>query len=638
MADKSLTKTPASAAVARQFAAALKLHQDGAFVEAGAIYEAIVELEPNYFDALHMLGLLSSQTGNFNDTIDFLGRAVAVNPHSASAHFNLANAFKVLRRFGVAVDSYDAVILLNPIYANAEYNRAMALNELQQYEAAVLGFERAIVLKPDSIPAHLNCGHSLQILRRFVLALHRYDNVIRLSPGDDIAHSNKGNCLYQLQDFVGALRSFDDSIALNQKSRETYYNRGNTLVELGQHESATHSYDHALAISADYPRANYGRGNALFGLKKFHAAADSYHLALVLQPDYPEAASNRGNAQRELKQFGAAMDSYRSAIALRPEFAIVHWNRSLLMLLTGDLASGWLEYEWRWKHKKAEIDARDFRSPLWLGEESLEGKTILLHSEQGLGDTIQFCRFASLVQALGAQVTLEVPQALLGLMEDVGGFHTLVANGNAPDDFDFHCPLMSLPLAFGTTLDSIPKSMRYLHCDSARLAQWQHRLGLRTQPRIGLVWRGSRHNSNDAGRSVSLWDLLRSLPNGFQYVSLQKEVDEADQAALRCHKNVFDFQLDLHDFSDTAALCEAMDLIISVDTSVAHLAGAMGKKLFVLLPFVPDWRWLLDRTDSPWYDSATLFRQDRPDSWDSVLHEAGQAVLHCDFGELTTEP
>jgi tetratricopeptide (TPR) repeat protein len=631
VANERIPATPGTSTVAGQFAAALRLHNDGAFDQAAVLYSAIVALEPQHFDALHMLGLLASQTGKFLTTVDFLERAIAVNPRSASAHFNLANALKVLRRFEVAVGSYDAVILINPGYAGAEYNRAMALSELHQHESAVLGFERAIVLKPESILAYLQCGHALQHLQRYALATQMYDDVIRLSPDNYVAHSNKGSCLYQLHDFAGALLSFDVSIALHPQSRETHYNRGNTLVELGQHERATQSYDHALAISADYPKAQYGRGNALFGLKKYYAASDSYRQALDLQPDYAQAAANLGNAQRELKLFDSAMDSYATALAMHPELAIVHWNRSLLMLLTGDLAAGWLEYEWRWQHKRAEIDGRDFQSPLWLGHESLEGKSILLHSEQGLGDTIQFCRFASAVQTLGAQVTLEVPQSLMGLLEHVEGVHTLVANGRASQAFDFHCPLMSLPLALGTRLDSIPAGTRYLRCDSKRLAQWQQRLGPRTRPRIGLVWSGSIHNTNDANRNVDLWELLRSLPGGFDYVCLQKEIRECDQAALQCHKGVLVFASDLHDFSDTAALCEAMDLIISVDTSVAHLAGALDKKLFVLLPFVPDWRWLLERSDSPWYKNATLFRQDTAGSWDKALHDVAQAVKDQDL-------
>jgi tetratricopeptide (TPR) repeat protein len=611
----------------KRFADALALHQQGSYPLARQLYQEIIALEPLHFDALHMLGLLEYQSGDFAQTVRVLGLALEIKPLHSSAHFNRGNAFKVLQQFEAAIASYDQVIAVKPDYAGVDYNRAMALSEIHQYEAAVLGFDKAIALKPDSSPAHFNRGYALLVLKQYQRAMQSYDAVIALKPADAVAHSNRGNCLYELHDFEGALLSYDQAIRFHPASHEAYYNRGNAFFALGQHQNAAHSYDNAIAIKADYAKANYSRGNALYELRQYYGAIDSYDCAIGLKADYPEAACNRGNAQRELGQFDAAFASYDAALALRPDFASVHWNKSLLRLLLGDFAAGWQEYEWRWKNLEAGLGGRRFAQPLWLGVEPLKGKRILLHSEQGLGDTIQFCRYAALVKALGAEVILEVPKALRVLLKDLPGLGQLIASGDPVPACDFHCPLLSLPLAFKTVVGSIPAGQPYLLSEPAKVLQWQTRLGARTGPRVGLVWSGNSENKNDANRNVPLWDLLRSLPAGVQYVSLQKEIRESDRPALQCRPDLLQFEAELQDFSDTAALCELMDVIISVDTSVAHLAGALGKTVFVLLPFTPDWRWLMDRSDSPWYESATLYRQEKTHSWDKVLYQLKAGLI-----------
>ena len=262
---------------------------------------------------------------------------------------------------------------------------------------------------------------------------------------------------------------------------------------------------------------------------------------------------------------------------------------------------------------------RPFTQPLWLGTESLAGKTILLHSEQGLGDTIQFCRYAQLVAELGARVLMEVPEPLVGLLKDVRGVSHVIVRGSPLPTFDYHCPLLSLPLAFKTNLNSIPCSTKYVHADPVKLTHWTSRLGEKRHPRIGLVWSGRTEQKNDHNRSIALAALIPHLPADCQYVSLQKEVRKIDKPMLESSTNILHFGDELHDFTDTAALCELMDVVISVDTSVAHLSGALGQPTWVLLSFNPDWRWLLERDDSPWYPSIKLYRQPRVGDWDSVL-------------------
>jgi len=322
---------------------------------------------------------------------------------------------------------------------------------------------------------------------------------------------------------------------------------------------------------------------------------------------------------RDLKQFDAAVTSFDKAIDLKPDFAEAYWNKSLTLLLTGDFDQGWRLYEWRWEREFPTSPIRNFQQPLWLGNETLAGKTILLHAEQGLGDTIQFSRYASLVADLGAHVIMEVAKPLLGLFAGLAGVSRLIAKGSPLPVFDYHCPLLSLPLAFKTELGSIPFPQQYLHVDASRLEQWSQTLGEKTRPRVGLVWSGSTTLINDHNRSIPLSLLIPQLPPDYQYVSLQKEVRDNDRPILQASTDILHFGDELSDFSDTAALCELMDVVISVDTSVAHLSGALGRPTWVLLPFVPEWRWLLDRDDSPWYASMKLYRQNTAGDWDSVF-------------------
>jgi len=262
---------------------------------------------------------------------------------------------------------------------------------------------------------------------------------------------------------------------------------------------------------------------------------------------------------------------------------------------------------------------RKFTQLQWLGRESIAAKTILLHSEQGLGDTIQFCRYAKQVAALGASVILEVQQPLLGLLRSLDGVTTLLQKGSVLPPFDLHCPLMSLPLAMQARIDNIPSAQGYLKADAAKVAEWQTRLGAKTRPRIGLVWSGNHLHKNDQNRSIPLTEFAQLLSDDFEFVCLQKDVKPADQETMAAHPEIRRFGAELNDFSDTAALCELLDLVISVDTSVAHLAGALGRPVWILLPFNPDWRWMLEREDTPWYASARLYRGDRLAGWSDIV-------------------
>ncbi|HEY8099799.1 MAG TPA: tetratricopeptide repeat-containing glycosyltransferase family protein [Burkholderiaceae bacterium] len=518
---------------------------------------------------------------------------------------------------------------MEPVHAKMQ--QAVALHQQGQLAQARILYEEVLNVQPR----HFDALHYLGVIATQTNdhqgAVELIGKAIEINPDDATAYNNRGLALQALLQLDAALASYDKAIAIQPAYAEAYYNRGNVLQGLKQLHAALASYDKAIAIKREYTKAYSNRGGLLQELKQLDAAIASYDKAIAIKPDFAEAYYNRGNAFQELLQIDVAIASYDKAIAIRPDYAEAHWNKSLALLLAEDFDLGWPEHEWRWKNEKCSAfkEKRNFNQPLWLGEEPLIGKAILLHSEQGFGDTIQFCRYVKLVAALGARVILEVQKPLLSLLANLEGVMQLVGKGSALPAFDYHCPLLSLPLACKTNIGTIPVSTKYLKADAAKITQWQVRLGTKTKPRIGLVWSGNALHVNDRNRSIILSDWIKELPAGFQYVSLQKEVRDADKHILQSRTDILNFENALNDFSDTAALCELMDIVISVDTSVAHLAGALGKPTFVLLPYFPDWRWLLDRSDSPWYPSVKLFRQSSMGEWDSVFRNVNKEIaLH----------
>ena len=565
----------------QQLQAAMELHRKGAWSGAKLLYEGILESQPDNFDALQLLGVLASQTKNYEASVALIAKAIAINPGQATVHSNLGFALKSLGRYAESVDSY--------------------LN--------------AIKLKPDLADAHLHCGLAYLGLGQPLQAIDSFDQVIALRIADAQAYCNRGVALAKLGRFEEAIASYQTALSFKPDFPEAHFNWGNALQSLRRYAMAIATYDQAIALRADYADAYTNRGNALKELDRFTEAIESYASAIAAKPDHIEAHMNQGVAHYECLEIEKALACYDRSLQIQADYAEAHWNKALALLLSGDLENGFQLHEWRWRRSTFTSKRRDFKQPLWLGDASLQGKTILLHAEQGLGDTIQFCRYCEAVQALGATVLLEVQAPLVGLLASLRGVSRLIRQGDPLPDFDFHCPLMSLPLAMKTRIDSIPASPHYLASDPIKRVAWQLRLGESKRPRIGLVWSGSKHHKNDKNRSIELAELMDRLPHEYTYVSLQKEIRESSRLVSR-ECNIAHFEGAIDDFSDTAALCDLMDLVISVDTSVAHLAGALGKPVCLLLPYVPDWRWLLERRDSPWYPSISVHRQNSTRKWD----------------------
>jgi hypothetical protein len=422
-----------------------------------------------------------------------------------------------------------------------------------------------------------------------------------------------------------ALASCDKSIALKPDYAEAHNNRGNVLSNLKRPAQALASYDKAIALKPDYAEAHYNRGLVLLDLKRPEDALASCDKAIALKPDYAEAHTSRGLALLDLKRPEEALVSYNKAIALKPDYADACWNQSLCLLLLGRFEQGWRQHEWR-KRRNEPVATRSFPQPLWLGEEDIAGKTLFIWWEQGFGDTIQFCRYAKLAETRGAKVIMSVQQPLRRLLMQISPTIQIIDQDEVPTDFDYHCPLLSLPLAFGTTLATIPAPQQYLKAEEELRAAWAARLPPKTKPRIGLVWSGRKDHKNDHNRSMELQQFLPILSADADSICLQNEIRDKDLAVLRQSGRIAYFGEELRDFSDTAALLDLMDLVITVDTSVAHLAGAMGKPVWILLPYSPDWRWLLDRDDSPWYPSARLFRQQQLGNWAAVIDRVGDQL------------
>ena len=425
-----------------------------------------------------------------------------------------------------------------------------------------------------------------------------------------------------------AVASYDRALTLRPNSAETLSNRGVTLHELKRFAEALASYDRALTLRPDYAAALCNRGNALKELKRFEEALASYDRALALRPDYAEALSNRGVTLHELKRFEEALASYDRALKVRPDLAEAHFNEAVCRLLIGDFDRGWEKIEWRWKTGQPRNEKRNFAQPQWTGQEDIAGKTVLLHTEQGFGDTIQFCRYVPRVVERAGRVILEVPKPLHELMSTLSGAAQIISRGDPLPDFDIHCPLLSLPLAFRTQLESIPSTTPYLEVPINASQHWNTQLGPPDRPRIGICWAGNPNFRRDRSRSIGLSPILPLLANAeVQFFSLQKDLRAGDAEILRANHRITHLGQAIQTFSDTAAIISLMDLVISSDTSVVHLAGALGKPTWILLQFVPDWRWLLDREDSPWYPTARLFRQDETRQWDNVIARV-HAALH----------
>lgn len=577
--------------VPEMLAAALKQHRAGAFAEADALYRHILTVDPGHAGALHFKGVLASQTGRMDESIGLIRRSVAINPNVAEAHYNLGVVLMTVGRLDEAMAAFRHTIAVKPAYADAHFNLGTVLMGQGRADEAIAAYHRAIAVKP---------GHALAL-------------------------SNLGVALKSQGRLVEAVAAYRQAVAADGTYAETHGNLGHALLALGTLDEAAECYRRAIALRPGNAGAHVDLGGTLLDLGHPDEAIAEFRQAIALRPTHAVAHCNLGSALMAKGLVDEGARSFRHAIDLDPDNADAHWNSALVLLLQGDFARGWDEYEWRWRTTAGGPKRRDFPQPLWTGER-LDGRTILLHAEQGLGDTIQFVRYCPAVVGRGGTVVLEVPSSLRRLLGHIPGV-TVIGDGDPLPRFDVHCPLLGLPRAFGTGLDTIPAEIPYLAAEPERVAPWRERLP-RDGFRVGIAWQGNPSAKADRGRSPPLaaFAPLAAIP-GVRLVSLQKN-DGLDQLAavptVMALGPGFDAGPDA--FIDTAAVMTGLDLIITPDTSIAHLAGALGRPTWVVLKAVPDWRWLMGREDSPWYPTTRLFRQTAPGDWGGVFERVAEAL------------
>ena len=646
---------------------ALAIQQQGRLAEAEGLYRDILQEQYDLFDGWHMLGVVKFQQGLFEEAVDLFETATKLNNLSAPAYSNLGNALQQLQRPQEALKAYRSAVEIQPDYvtghfnlgnllsalhhteeALASYNRALALdhrhiNTLQNrgliylsrknYPQAITDFNQILAVSPGHIDSLLNRGLAYYENGQFIEAIQNYSELLRMQPQNADVHCYQGMAFHKLGMYDSAVTSCSNALRIDNDSAKALNNRGAALHRLGQHEAALSNYDRAISLKPDYAEAHSNRGALLHEMLRYTEALASHDQALAINPQYAAAYCNRGMLLLDMLQHEEAMASYDNALALEPAYAEAHFNQSLCRLRMGDFEKGWAQYEWRWKIDSIARLKRQFPQPNWLGEEPIAGRTILVHADQGLGDVIQFCRYARLLADQGAKVLLEVPLPLKSLLRGLDGVQQLTAVGEALPEFDVHCQIMSLPLACKTTAASLPCNIPYIRTQTEYIEKWASRLGDgQGALRIGIAWAGSATHSNDHNRSIALQKLQPLLELGHQIFSLQKEVRPADQEFLDSSAIVH-FGEELQDFADTAAIIESLDLVISVDTSVAHLAGAMGKLVWIMLPYSPDWRWPVDTGASAWYPTASLLRQPALGDWDSVVN-----TITATLSSLDAEP
>lgn len=609
--------------------AALMLGQAAEAVNAFKLSLRQNAAQPN---ALNNLGVALQQLARQTEALACFEQALQLNPGFAQASFNRGNALLALRQPQAAIASFDQALACNPGYAKAYLNRGICLLEIGHPEAALADFDAALGLKADPVPTHRHRGDALRQLGRTEAALSSYMQAARLDPHDVLTLVRQGIALAELRRFAAAAVCFEQTVRLAPDVAEHHFNLGNAYRDLYRLPEALASYRQALALQPHNPQIHCNCAAVLRNLDQPQAALDAYDRAIALAPDSAELYSNRGLLHQEIQQLDSAQADYAQALALEPDCRQALWNTALLTLLRGEMREGWRLFEQRWRVEPLVRQVRNLRQPLWLGGTAISGQTLLIHPEQGLGDFIQFCRYVPLLAQSGARILLETPPALLAVAATLPGNFTLLRSGDAPPAFDYHCPIMSLPLACQDFLHAIPANVPYLFADGHKVAAWERLLGPRQRPRIGLVWQGGLRADQphilgmNARRNIplALFRLFKDAPVEFH--SLQKgEPGETELAELQAAgwdgPPIRSHAERLHDFSDTAALIAQLDLVISVDTSTAHLAAAMGREVWLLNRFDTCWRWGLGSERSAWYPQMQLFRQPAANAWPAVLEQ-----------------
>ncbi len=540
------------------------------------------------------------------------------NLNQAREYFLLGLEFFERESYEEAEQSFKKSLKIIPNRESTLTNLAATLIKLQKINEAIDVCLQLISSNPQNIEAHLTLGLANHQQKKYSIALDHYSEAIHLDPNYAEAWSNKGITLTCLSRHEEALSDFDQAIHLKPDYAEAWSNRGATLTCLNRYDQALSDFDQAIRLKPDYVEALSNKGNSLTHLNRYDEALSQFDLAIRLKPGYAEAWSNKGTTLTYLNRYDEALLQFDQAIYLKPDFYDPYWNKSVIHLRLGNFNEGWNLYTYKWQMKDSE-PYRYNKFPELKSLDNLKNKNILIWHEQGLGDTIQFSRYIKELKKLEAQITFEVQKPLLNLFASQSECITTSEIDNK-SKFDFQAPLLTLPKLFNTNFDTIPKPIN-LHICQQRIERWKTLLKLsKEKPNIGIAVSGNPNHKNDLNRSIPLSTILPLLNFG-KFFLIQKNITEIDEKILRQHKEITFLGNEINDFVDSASIVMNMDLVISVDTSLIHLAGSLNKKSYLMLPWCPEWRWLMNRSDSPWYPSIKIFRQKELCDWGSVINQ-----------------
>ena len=592
----------------------------GRFNEAVACYARAISLKPDYAEAHFNLGNALRDAGRTEEAIAAFGKAIELKPDQPQSYNNLGSALEVQGRFDEAIAAYREANRLQPDGPEVLHNLANALRGKGLIEEAVATYRKAIILRPDFAEAYNNLGLMLREGGRPEEAMAAFIQAINIRPDFVEAHNNLGVMLREAGRLDKAILAFRAALRYKADFAQAHDNLGRALSERGLPDEAIAALNKAIELAPDYAEAYTDLSAALLEKGDCEGAISVQRKAVERRPGQADAYNNLGVVLQESGRIDEAITAYGKAAELKADLAEAHLNRALLLLLKGDYAAGWAEYEWRWRYKGFETPQRDFTQPQWRGEDPT-GQTILLHAEQGFGDTIQLIRYAPLLARRGARVIVECPVELRALVQRVEGVAEAVVSGDPLPAFDQHVPMLSLPPAFGTTIETVPSAVPYVKADPGKAGTWHWKLAPEEGAlRVGLAWAGNPADQGARRGSVAL-AMLAPLAEakGVVFYSLQKGGGAEQAQNPPAGMNLVDLTREMKTFDDTAALIANLDLVITVETAVAHLAGAMARPVWTLLPSVPAWRWMLGREDSPWYPTMRLIRQPARGDWDSVV-------------------
>jgi tetratricopeptide (TPR) repeat protein len=602
----------------------------GRWDEAEANLNQAILLQPDFGPAHNDLGIVFAMQGKLASASESFERAISIIPHSPDAHNNLGIILAMQRQFREAADCFGRAIGLSPLFAEAHFNLGNAYRQQGLHTDAVTHIQRALELRPNYPEALNNLGLALLELGRLDEAINALQRAVQMCPNYGNAHHNLA--LRDRGYLDGAIGSYREALRLMPGRFETLLALGGALREAKQLHEAIAVLQEALRIQANSAEAHDAMGNVLADLDQNNGAEAEFRESIRLRPELPDAHNNCGNLLSRLGRHREALDAYEKAVRLRPDYAEAHSNRSFVRLLLGDFAGGWSDYEWRWKCKKtAKLPFSDL--PMWDGS-NLQGGAILLQEEQGLGDTLQFIRYAPLVKTRGGTVILHCQVGLMPLLAACPGIDRLADRSAPPPPAHVRAPLMSLPGILQTDLESIPGGVPYLSAHPQLIESWRDAMGRIPGYRVGIAWQGNPQHPGDRFRSIPLGRFAKLAEvEGISLISLQQGYGAEQIRQLEHPFPLTVLDSEAHSTAgilmDTAAIMFNLDLVITVDTAIAHLAGALGLEAWVPLSTAPDWRWLLGRDDSPWYPTIRLFRQQQLGDWNAVFVRLVEALCEA---------